>query len=270
DSVGSRARVELGQEADQVRFLARLTDEQGAQPAVQLGVEVLRTQLRQDRNERAMGGDTRKRVSFQPLAGIEQARRDLARRASRTARRETRLRLLRQIQLVGDETQSLLALRRILEPSENLAHADEAFLPARRSVELEANAVEEIARRGYDALLETVREIGWIQTTRQCDDANVETLCRGELHAPQRRRLARSISVETKDGLLGQPGELTQLSFGQRRSHGGDDRLDASLTQGEHVSVPFDDDRALLLGDRVSRMGEAVEEIPFAEELALG
>ena len=95
-------------------------------------------------------------------------------------------------------------------------------------------------------------------------------MCRGELHPPQGRRLARSISVETKDDLLGQPGELTQLSFGQGSSHGGNDRLDAGLTQGEHVSVPFDDDRALLLGDRVSRMGEAVEEIPFAEELALG
>ena len=57
--------------------------------------------------------------------------------------------------------------------------------------------------------------------------------------------------------------------LGQRRAHRRDDGLEARLPQREHVGVPLDDDRAVLLRDRLARGVEPVEQVALLEELAL-
>jgi hypothetical protein len=57
---------------------------------------------------------------------------------------------------------------------------------------------------------------------------------------------------------------------GERRAHRGDDGLEAGLPQSKHVGVALDHDGALLLGDRGARTVEPVEQVPLAEQLALG
>src|SRR5207245_10272221 len=83
------------------------------------------------------------------------------------------------------------------------------------------------------------------------------------------RGFTGGIAVEAKNDLRRQPGQLSQLSFCQRRSHRRDDRLDACLAERDHVGVPLDDDRTFLLRDRRACEVEPVEEVPVTEELAL-
>ena len=58
--------------------------------------------------------------------------------------------------------------------------------------------------------------------------------------------------------------------LGERRPHRRDDRCEAGLPQREHVGVPLDDDAPVLARDRLPRGVEPVEEVAFAEQLALG
>ena len=60
------------------------------------------------------------------------------------------------------------------------------------------------------------------------------------------------------------------LPLRERRSHGGDHRLQACLPKRDHVGVALHDDPALLLRDCVSREVEPVQDRRLVEELALG
>ena len=55
----------------------------------------------------------------------------------------------------------------------------------------------------------------------------------------------------------------------ERRPHRRDDGQEPRLPQREHVGVPLDDDRAILLRDRLAAGVEPVEQIALAEEVAL-
>jgi len=151
-----------------------------------------------------MRSDACERVSFQPLAGVEQPWRDLSCCGVGGARRKTGLRLLWEIEAVGDETQRHLTLRRLLEASQHLASTHERFLAVGCTLDLQPHAVQEITRRSRDALLETVCQIGGIEPAGKGNDTNVESLCRRKLHPTQRRRLAGCVAVEAQDDLLRQ------------------------------------------------------------------
>ena len=191
-------------------------------------------------------------------------------RAPAAARREAGLRLLGQVEPVGREPNRVLALRRVLEAREHLAHADEGLLPVGRPLDLEPHAVGEVALRPAEQLVELAGEVGRVAPGRQRHDADVEPLRRRELHPAQRRRLAGRVAVEAEPRLVRQARELLQLPLGERGAHRGDDRLEPGLVQREHVGVALDHDRALLLRDRRPRAVEAVEQVALAEELALG
>ena len=108
-----------------------------------------------------MGEAGRQRVALEPFAGIEQPRGlGLARGgASATRRCEPGERLAREVEPVGNEPKRLLALGRVLRLREHLARADEALLSVRRAIELEPDAVEEIALGAAETLLEPLGRV---------------------------------------------------------------------------------------------------------------
>src|SRR6266540_6260639 len=231
---------------------------------------MLGPELGEHGDERAVGSDPRERVSLQPIAGIEKARGDTPRRRRGAARRKARLRFFGEVELVRRVPDGVLSLRGVLEAREYFAYSNERLLAVGGAVDLEADSVAEIAFRTAEPLLESFGEVGRIEPGGKCDDADVESLRGRELHAPQRRRLAGGVAVEAEPHARRQPPELLQLSLGQRGSHRGDHWLDPSLAQREHVRVPLDDHRSLLLRDRGARPVESVQEVAFPKELALG
>src|SRR5438445_8442295 len=91
---------------------------------------MLGAQLAEKRDQLRMGDAAGQRLQLEPVARLEQLRRDGARRRS-PGRREPRLRLARQIQQVRGNAQRLLALRRVLEGPQDLANAGEPRLLVR-------------------------------------------------------------------------------------------------------------------------------------------
>ena len=119
-------------------------------------------------------------------------------------------------------------------------------------------------------ILEARRCVRRVLPLRECDHAHVESLADCELHAAQGGVLARRIGVKAQEEARRQPAELTQVRFGERRSHRGDDGLEPRLAERDHVGVALHDHRALLLRDRRPGQVEPVEDVAFVEELALG
>ena len=138
------------------------------------------------------------------------------------------------------------------------------------ALELEPDAVVEVALGLPEPLLEAVGRIGRILPRREHDDADLEALAVRPLHAAQRRILAGRVGVEAEIQTLRQPRELAEMVLGQRRSHRGDDRLEPCLPQRDHVGVALDDHRPVLLRDRRPGEVEPVENSALLEQLALG
>ena len=80
-----------------------------AHAAVQLGVEILRCRLGEQRLELGVRGDARQGFALEPVAGLEESRRDRA-RLPYTAGRQPGLCLLRQVEPVGGEPHRILPL----------------------------------------------------------------------------------------------------------------------------------------------------------------
>src|SRR5439155_24750756 len=76
DRVCGGPRVELGEQGHElvVRLLAA-GDEVGAQPAVEVGVEMVRRELLEQAHELRMGDAAGERLALQPLARVDQPRR---------------------------------------------------------------------------------------------------------------------------------------------------------------------------------------------------
>src|SRR5437879_4284969 len=99
-----------------------------AQPLMFLRVEMLGAELGEHRQQRTMRGHACERMPLEPFPRVEQARRDSTRQLGGTARREARLGLLRQIELVGRIADRVLPFRRILEARQDVADPDEPLL----------------------------------------------------------------------------------------------------------------------------------------------
>src|SRR5215468_4800036 len=111
-----------------------------------------------------MRGDTGERIALQAVAGLEQLRRDLRRRAPSPApRHEAGLGLARQVETVGDEPQRLLALGRVLEPGQDLARVNESLLTVGGPLELEPDTVENVALGLRQAFLEALGRVGGVR-----------------------------------------------------------------------------------------------------------
>ena len=220
--------------------------------------------------------DCREQLPLPLEPRLEEPRRRLlrARRAGprrpRTGRREAGERLAREVEPIGEEPQRLLALGRVLRLGEDLARPNERLLPVVRPLEDDPDAVVEVALGGPEPPGERVGRVGRVLPLRQRDDADVEPLLHGELHPAQRRLLPRRVGVEAEEQALREPAELPQLVLGERRAHRRDDRLDPGLAERDHVGVPLDDDRAVLLRDRRPGEMEPVEDVPLLEHVALG
>ena len=94
---------------------------------------------------------------------------------------------------------------------EDLARADERLLPVGGAVELEPNAVDDVALGPREPRLETLRRVGRVLPLRQRHDADVEALRDRELHAAQRGVLAGGVGVEAEEQPPGEPLQLLQL-----------------------------------------------------------
>src|SRR5579864_2331178 len=119
------------------------------------------------------------------------------------------------------------------------------------------------------ALLERVRIVRGIGALRQRHDLHVEFLRDRKLHSAQRRVLSGGVRVEAEEEPLREAFQLPQLILRKRRAHRRDDRREAGLPQHEHVGVPLDDDRSVLLCDLLASGVEPVEQVALLEELAL-
>ena len=117
-------------------------------------------------------------------------------------------RLPGKIEPVGEQAESLLPLGRVLGLGHDLPHPNEAFLAIGGTIELEPHAVEEIALRSGQAVLEAVRRVGRILSLRERDDLHLEPLGRGELHPAQGCLLTRRVRVEAQVDLPRQAPEL--------------------------------------------------------------
>ena len=169
--------------------------------AVQLGVEMVGRELGQEVAQLGVRCDAGQRVALTPIAGLEQLRRDRRRAPLRPApRHEAGLRLTRQIEPVGDEAQRLLALGRILEPPEDLARVNKCFLAVGRSVELEPDAIEDVALRLREPLLESVCGIGGVLAELIGDSMGGEARYLATA-LQQGDRAARRVLAETTEDL---------------------------------------------------------------------
>ena len=81
-----------------------------------------------------------------------------------------------------------------------------------------------------------------------------------ELHAAKRRLLVRPRRSRSRGRRAASAARAPQLLLGKRGSHRRDDRLEPGLPQRDHVGVPLDDDRPILLRDRRASEVQPVED----------
>jgi hypothetical protein len=142
-------------------------------------------------------------------------------------------------------------------------------VPVARARDLEPNPVDGVRICGAEPCLEPLGIVRGVLPLWQRHDAHVEPLRDRELHAAQRRVFAGRVGVEAEEDAPRQPSELFELPFRERGAHRRHDRLEARLSECDHVRVPLDDDSTVLLRDRGTREMEAVQDRRFVEELAL-
>ena len=80
---------------------------------------------------------------------------------------------------------------------------------------------------------------------------------------------AASPSNASQSRFVSRPSSLSCCSVSAVPMRG-DDRLEPRLPERDHVGVALDDARAVLAGDRRTRLVEPVHDRPFVEELRLG
>ena len=118
------------------------------------------------------------------------------------------------------------------------------------ALELDPDPVVEVALRRAEPPRERVGRVGGsspfgsatTRTSNPCFTAS--SIPRRVASCP-----AASASKQRKRRFVSRPSSR-ELVLGQRRAHRRDDRLDPGLSQRDHVGVPLDDDRAVLLRDR--------------------
>ena len=243
-----------------------------AQAAVERVGEVIGRESGERLDERGVAGHGCERISLEPQAGLEDARRLGRPRSLRrhAGSRDTGERLARQLEPVGHEAERVLPLGRVLETLEQLSRPEVRLVPVDRAIELDPHAVVEVALGTTQSLREPVGRIGGILPRRQRHDLHVEALRDRELHPAKRRVLSGRVGVEAEEEAPREPPELVELVLGERRAHRRDDRLEPRLAQGDHVGVPLHDHRALLLRDRRTGEVEPVEHVALLEQRALG
>ena len=171
-----------------------------ARAAVQLGVEVVGRELGERRAELRMRRDAGERVALEPVARLAAAsarRSPVGARAS--AGRQAGLRLARQVEPVGERGAAPPAARASRRSGSSTSRArTNAACRSGRALDLEPDAVEQIALGLAEPLLEAGGDVGRVGARRQRDDAHVESLRGRELHPAQRRRLAGRVGVEAE------------------------------------------------------------------------
>ena len=237
------ARASSSARSARDRSSARRRRQVGAEAAMELGIEVLGRDLREELDEPRMRDARSERVPLEPLALLEQLRRELlGERPDAALRRQPGERLLRQAQPAGEQPQRVLPLGRVLVPLQDLADPHERLLAVGRAVELEPHAVDDVALRPAEPRLEPggASAGSWpfgSVTTRTSNPSEVAS------SIPRKRRLLPGrVGVEAEVEPAREPLQLLQLALGQRRAHRGDDRLEPGLAQRDHVRVPLDDD----------------------------
>src|SRR4029077_19366207 len=111
--------------------------------------------------QRRVGEARCEHVSLEPVAGIEQARCYARRPRHRPARGcETRQRVAREMEAVGEQAQRLLALWGVLGLREHLARANESLLSIRRALDLEAPVLDEVPPPSREPISEAIGRIG--------------------------------------------------------------------------------------------------------------
>ena len=143
-------------------------------------------------------------------------------------------------------------------------------MPVRGAIELEPDAVEQVALGSREAFLETIRGVRRILALRQGDDLHLEPLRRSELHSAKGCLLTRRVGIEAKIDLPGQAPELAELALGQRRPHRRNGGLEARLSECDHIRVALDHSGVVLLGDRNLREMEPVQDRALVEQISLG
>ena len=255
DRVAVGASAELGAQGDELRVLpsppfTRRSRNRRWRPSAKWSGVSAASSGRSDGFLTTAASRSRSRCSPAPRTRGVDVVRQRRRGGGRGPRgRETGERLARKIETIGEEPQGVLALGRVLGARENLPRTHERLLAVVRPLELDPDAVVDVALGGTEPTCERVGRIGGILALRQRDDAHVESLPDGELHSAQRRLLPCGVGVEAEEEALRETAELAELVLGERRAHRRDDGLDRRLPEGDDVGVALDDDRAVLLRD---------------------
>ena len=81
---------------------------------------------------------------------------------------------------------------------------------------------------------------------------------------------ARLVGVERHDRPLGEPSELPEVPFPQRRTAGRDRVLDARLREPDHIGIPLDHEHLAPLRDRRASPMQVVEDLVLLVDRRLG
>src|SRR6478752_3137905 len=158
-------RVQLREERGQLGVGCCLLPKQVYSRApVQLVVEVLRTHQLEVRQKRLVRSDAREGAPLEPQAGVEQTRRDDARRARSRARRERRLGLRGEVKEVGCEAPRIEMLRRVRLRTQERLDRRERSVAVRSLCMQQAHAVYRIADGARELPLECRRIVGRVGT----------------------------------------------------------------------------------------------------------
>src|SRR6185312_9921443 len=170
-------RVQLGEQRGQLGVGGALLLEQVRPRApVQFVVEVLRPHQLEVRQKRLVRRNARQGAPLEPLAGVEQARRDDARRTRSRARRERRLGLRREVEEVGCEAPRIEMLRRVRLRTQERLDRRERGVAVRSLCVQQAHAVYRITDWARELALECRRIVGRVRARLERDDLHVETL----------------------------------------------------------------------------------------------
>ena len=120
----------------------------------------------------------------------------------------------------------VLSFRRVFEVREHLPDAHERLLAIGGAIELDADAVEDVASARPSSSPKLSAASAGSSPGASGTTFTSKPSTRGQLHAAQRRRLSCRVRVEAQIQTPGQPLQLRELPFGERGAHRRHHRLE--------------------------------------------
>ena len=198
DRLPRREGIELGEQRNELGRAARRRRRAAPQCAVRARESKSPAAAREDRDELRVREAAGQHVSLQPVPRLEHLRRHRAVAPPRLCGASPAC-VSGRAGRAGRRRAARRPAARASPRSPRAPRArDERLLAVGGAIELEPNAVEDVALRPAEQLAEGVRRIGRVEPGRERHDLHLEALRGRELHSAQRRRLARRVRVEAQ------------------------------------------------------------------------